>query len=654
MCADSSPKNTVFRPSRSPVLPDNSPKKPRWIWGTAVLLCLLFCALVLADPPWLKRLDAAFFDVLARMDRHTPESSSVLMVDVDETSLAAVGQWPWPRYRLAAMIDTLAKAAPRSILVDFFFPEPDRTSLSTIQNVFQREFGLDLMFKGVPESMMDNDAYLGHVLAKARSAGAFLLLESPIADTPACRTPGISVQGDEALLDPVRFQGMLCSIEQIQAGLATSGFINVRKDPDGILRRIPVLAKHQGRWHPNMSLAALISSYPQASLEISRDFWGPLLHLSDLRIPVDKRAQVVLRFAKNLDIIPVISAVDILGQRFDPEIVKDKIVLIGSSASGLGDLHHTAVDSSLPGSAAHAVLLENILSGSHYRQPQWEQGYAVVTTLISGGTIIGAFVMTGMIPAVMLTCMSLALFPMLSIIGFGVFNVFLPAAAPFTSGLLILIFMSLSFYALEKHLAENRAKRLTLLKQSMLELMVELAEFRDLETGEHIKRTQVLVKVLAQGLATGKKYPGLNEYYIELMYLCAPLHDVGKIAVPDKILCKPGPLDPEEFAQMQKHVTNGAQIIKQLARKIKGEEILTLGLEMVSTHHEKWDGTGYPGRLSGEEIPLSGRIMALADVYDALTSERVYKKKMTHEKAKEIILNGSGTHFDPAVVQAFL
>ncbi|HNU74602.1 MAG TPA: HD domain-containing phosphohydrolase, partial [Deltaproteobacteria bacterium] len=120
------------------------------------------------------------------------------------------------------------------------------------------------------------------------------------------------------------------------------------------------------------------------------------------------------------------------------------------------------------------------------------------------------------------------------------------------------------------------------------------------------------------------------------------------------ILPCPGPLDKEEFALMQQHVLYGQRIIEMLARKVQGEEILRVGLEMVSTHHEKWDGTGYPAGLAGNEIPLSGRIMALADVYDALTSERVYKKKIPHDEAREIIVRGSGTQFDPEVVRAFL
>ena len=652
--ADRPQERTGVSPPEGSVFHDDRKEKPGWIWVIAVLLCFAWCAAALSGAPWLERLDTALFDALARMDRHAPEDPEVVLIDVDEASLAAVGQWPWPRYRLAAMVNALAAAGPRAIVVDFFFPEPDRTSLSIIKDAFQYEFGLDLSFEGVPRTMTDNDAYFGHVLSSAPSVGAFVLSDSPDTVAPVFKPSKLPMQGDDELLELSEYKGFLCNTPKIQNSYARCGFINVYKDNDGILRRLPLLAKYEGKWQPSISLAAFLAAHPHASLEIGRDFWGPLLHLGDLSIPIDKDAQVLLRFGRVLDTIPVLRAVDVLNQSFDPDTLSSRILLIGSSAAGLGDLHHTTIASVMPGVAAHAILLENILSASHYRQPRWNRSYALLATVLSAGTVIGAFLLAGATPTAAAAGIGLAVYPALTILGFAFFRVLLPAAAPVGAGLTLLLFLSMSFYTVERRLGRMREARLALFKQAMLELMVGLAETRDLETGEHIKRTQLLVKVLARGLAAAGRYPSLDDYYIELLHTCAPLHDVGKIAIPDRILRKPGPLDKEEFAVMQQHVVYGQRIIEMLARKVQGEEILRVGLEMVSTHHEKWDGTGYPAGLAGDEIPLSGRIMALADVYDALTSERVYKKRISHDEAREIILRGSGTQFDPEVVRAFL
>ncbi|MGF1755836.1 HD domain-containing protein [Vibrio makurazakiensis] len=182
-----------------------------------------------------------------------------------------------------------------------------------------------------------------------------------------------------------------------------------------------------------------------------------------------------------------------------------------------------------------------------------------------------------------------------------------------------------------------------------------LAESRDNETGAHILRTQEYVKVLAEHLSTSEKHAELlTPNYIELLYKSAPLHDVGKVGIPDNVLLKPGKLTDEEFEIMKGHPQIGAEALSIAEKQLGSSSFLRVAKEISLTHHEKWDGNGYPNRLAGEEIPLSGRLMALADVYDALISKRVYKPAFTHEQAKAIILEGNGSHFDPEVVEAFL
>ncbi|MGF1746921.1 HD-GYP domain-containing protein [Vibrio minamisatsumaniensis] len=182
-----------------------------------------------------------------------------------------------------------------------------------------------------------------------------------------------------------------------------------------------------------------------------------------------------------------------------------------------------------------------------------------------------------------------------------------------------------------------------------------LAESRDNETGAHILRTQEYVKVLAEELSKSKTHSSLlTPNYIELLYKSAPLHDVGKVGIPDHILLKPGKLTDEEFEIMKSHPAIGAEALSIAEKQLGSSSFLSVAKEISLTHHEKWNGSGYPNQLSGEDIPLSGRLMALADVYDALISKRVYKEAFSHEKARAIILEGKGHHFDPTVVDAFL
>lgn len=204
-------------------------------------------------------------------------------------------------------------------------------------------------------------------------------------------------------------------------------------------------------------------------------------------------------------------------------------------------------------------------------------------------------------------------------------------------------------------MVDERTKDLKLTLTVMMESLGTLAEFRDPETGYHIKATQAFVKALANQLSHLPKYKDvLNKEKIESLFITAPLHDIGKVGVPDSILHKPGPLTPLEFDEIKKHTTYAFRVLGLAAHNLKNNPIVACAATIAYTHHEKWDGSGYPNQLKGEEIPLEGRIMALADVYDALTRKRVYKDAMSHQKAKEIIVAGRGSHFDPDVVDAFL
>jgi len=185
--------------------------------------------------------------------------------------------------------------------------------------------------------------------------------------------------------------------------------------------------------------------------------------------------------------------------------------------------------------------------------------------------------------------------------------------------------------------------------------LARLAESSDPDTGAHLERVQAYSRLLAQKLATRSKFQDVvNAEFIRLIYLTSPLHDIGKVGVPDGVLLKQGRLTAHEFDIMKLHTAIGARTLQDALDRFPGAKFLEMARDIAATHHEWFNGQWYPSGLAGEHIPLCGRIVAVADVYDALTSKRVYKPALDHEQARAMILAESGQHFDPDVVQAFL
>jgi putative two-component system response regulator len=210
--------------------------------------------------------------------------------------------------------------------------------------------------------------------------------------------------------------------------------------------------------------------------------------------------------------------------------------------------------------------------------------------------------------------------------------------------------------AYQGHEIDRQARHLYAMQDVTILALASLAETRDVDTGNHLRRTQNYVRAMAQHL---RQHPHFADYLspsmIDMLFKCAPLHDIGKVGIPDRILLKPGRYEPEEYAVMKAHPKLGHDAIVR-AQITAGEDIefFEVAKEIVYCHHEKWDGSGYPQGLVGEAIPIAARLMALADVYDALICRRVYKAGMSHAQATRIIVEGRGSHFDPDVVDAFL
>ncbi len=218
-------------------------------------------------------------------------------------------------------------------------------------------------------------------------------------------------------------------------------------------------------------------------------------------------------------------------------------------------------------------------------------------------------------------------------------------------------FLTKPFEPEELRVRLRTAERIVSLESRELVIfsLARLAESRDCETGEHLERIREYSKALAQRLAQHGAYSDLIDAdFVRSIYSTSPLHDIGKVGIPDSVLLKPGKLTPAEFEIMKEHAEIGRQTLEDALKAHPNAHYLREARDIAWCHHERFDGTGYPRQLSGDEIPLSARIVTVCDVYDALTSKRHYKPAFTHEKSRQIILDGKGTHFDPEIVDAFL
>jgi len=223
-----------------------------------------------------------------------------------------------------------------------------------------------------------------------------------------------------------------------------------------------------------------------------------------------------------------------------------------------------------------------------------------------------------------------------------------------TLGLAFAIFLSFILWRISAERKSAVEKSMNL-EQALIKTMADLVECRDGVTGGHIDRTQRGVKILLEEVKKNNRYhKKTKDWDIDLITLSSQLHDIGKISIEDKILKKTGELDHEEFSEMKKHTTYGENIITKIEGMAKENDFLKYAKILAVSHHEKWDGTGYPRGLKEKEIPLLGRIMAIADVYDALVSERPYKKALTHEEAVRMIAENREKHFDPSLIEIFL
>ncbi len=600
-------------------------------------------------------IDNLFYDSLIRTQASGKTAEQIVVIDVDERSIAEIGQWPWPRYRIAELIGALADMQPAAIGLDIIFSEPDRTSPATLRKNFKNDFHLDITFSGIPERLTDNDELLGEVLEQSRTVGANYFYFNQPGSEQSCLKQSFFIEDEGGLLHLHDAPAVLCNTPEINNRLLYNGYINSMLDADGMMRRLPLLIRHEGLIFPNLSLATFMRSLDIDGGDVVAGTYGPVLKIGMYSVPITSEGFAYLRFNGPSRLQATISAADVLRGKVSRDDLQGKILFIGTSAIGLSDIVPTPVDGLFPGVHTHFLLVDNILNASMIYKPEWAEAVNLILCVVTGLFMVLLFVRSSGPLVLLFGTASLALLAMLAAtVFFLAENVFISPGRPIIVAASLFAFCSAVRYAIEKRAAFKWYQQLANVQQVTIESMATVAETRDPETGAHIKRTQHYVKALAEELLRTKKCTDiLNPVYIETLFLSAPLHDIGKVGVPDNILMKPGKLTDEEYMEMKKHTLYGEKTLVSTMQKIKGDNFLLVAAEIAATHHEKWDGTGYPKSLAGEDIPLSGRLMAVADVYDALTSKRCYKVPFTHANAKDIMVEGRGTSFDPMVLDTF-
>ena len=647
----------------SPILPA---APDRWMEGkwaillTGLALTALVTLISLFQPNFLHKADLFVYDQLLASRAVPAQSADPVLVAIDEASLAAYGQWPWPRYRLAMLVERLHAQGARVIALDFLMPEPDRTSPEVILRERLRD-QVDAPTLPATGNADSNSQRLAAALAKGPSILGYFLhfTDRPTGDQP----PNPPTPPDGLVVTrlagypelPAMPSGPLRSLPQLTGAAHGEGFTNAPEDLDGTLRRVPLLLTVDGKDYPSLAFAALLAASPDRHIQLAREDSENILRWAGRTIPLDASGHLLLDYRRPPP--AAISALAVLQDQLPADRLRNRIVLLGAQATGLGDLHRTPLGKPLSGLAIHATLIDNILADTFVRRPGWARGAELALTLLTGllATVLlsrtGFLVSSLLVTGGTLACYAASQALMTSR------GIHLSPLLPMLTLVLSGSVLSLLKYGITARKLRLRTRDLLDAQDDIIISMSVLAEARDKETGGHIRRTRRYVEILANQLARTPRYAHLSRFDIELLAKSAPLHDIGKIGIPDAILQKPGKLTDAEYAIMQSHTLIGAAALSRIVSDSGHPEkqtFLDYARQMTESHHEHWNGQGYPHHLQGDAIPLAGRLMALADVYDALISRRVYKKPYTHAEVCQFITEKSGSQFDPDIVAAFM
>jgi adenylate cyclase len=597
--------------------------------------------LAAVSPSAFSLLDLRIGDVMLRAsNRHDP-STAIAIAAIDERSLAEVGQWPWPRDILARLIDAIRGLGARVVAVDILLAEPDRFERPT-----------DAAFAAVVARGGVVVSYAFTFDDGAKSANDCILhpIHPAVIDSRDGRSP----------VDQL-FQatGVVCSLPDFSRSAGSSGFLNATPDRDGLLRRIPLLIEFEGAIYPSLALAAVKKAH-----EFDRVTLVGLagerarIEAGGQQVPLDARGTLLVRFRGGPGAYDHVPATDILNGRVPDGALQDRIVFVGATALGIQDVVSTPAGTAMPGIDVHAAAADTLLQGDFVATPHYWRAYELAATFVLALLVVVAIASGGLLYGAIASILVLIALWSGTFLAVSDAGVYLTPVFPTVGMGMVLLALTVATLRHEHRRADSEQSRRERAHQFAVHSLTSLMESRDGATGQHARRTQQYSRLLATRLAAlGRFRKELTPERIELIARLSPLHDIGKVGVRDAVLYKPGTLSDEELDEIRRHPVFGHETLAVAGRRagVEGdEELLQLAKDIVYTHHERWDGRGYPRGLKGEAIPLAGRIMAVVDVYDALSNARSYRGRLTHEEAVSTIVSGRGTHFDPDIVDAFL
>jgi HD-GYP domain-containing protein (c-di-GMP phosphodiesterase class II) len=571
------------------------------------------------------------------------------VVAVDDESLARIGRWPWPRSVVARLLTAIAAQHPASVGIDAIFAEPEVApdngkgpgaagKLSAGDRELARALCSAPFVLGYEFTFSGNDRSRQHLLHPLQTV---TLRQKSAADPK------------ELFWHPL---GVISSRPEFARCVALSGFVNAAMEHGGILRRMPVLMEQDGQLYPSLALATVLKALGTHDVQLRSTWSGErVMQFAKQSIPLDERGRLLLRYREWYAASKPLSAAALLEGRLPADALRGRVVFVGATATGMGEAVATPVASMLSGVQIHSIAADNMLRGDFARPSPWLYPLFAVLALGAAATL-ACLGLTALRGAVLLSLTGVGawqaagwLFRSHGLLLSPVFPV-LVLAVNFT-----LLTLLRSFY-LETG-AKRQKRDLVQTRYLVMSSLASLTEIRDTETGAHVLRCERYLFILCRELSRSPRFRSfLDDETIELISKLAPLHDIGKVGLPDQLLRKAAGFTAEEYEQMKKHTTYGRDAIAKAASRVGAldDELIQFAKDITYSHHERWDGTGYPEGLRGEEIPWVGRVMALVDTYDAMVTQRVYNKPVSHEEASRIIVAGKGRLFDPDVVEAFL
>ena len=614
------------------------------------------------------------FDNYQRMSPRVRENSPVTIVEIDEASLTTLGQWPWPRNRMASLVKAINAYSPAAIGLDMYMPEPDATSpqpwaaeLPAIYRDLAREI----------TRLPSHDRLLADELRAAPTVlGAAGFDFDTFNTATGLRTVPMLTSGGDPLHFVRYFPYVLASIPELQQAAKGQAVLSVSTD-DAVVRRMPLVLSVGEQLVPSLAMEMLRVATDDPAIRVHVGERGiESVAVADLSVPTQRQGDVWLHFAKlQGSASRQISAADVLAGNVDSDALAGKLVLVGLTGAGLTDQRLTPLGELVPGIEIQAQLLESFFDGRFLIRPWWMKLIELALLFTLGTVMIvvvplsrGRFakVITTIPRAT--TWIVMAMNVSFVLIGYAVFHhtgLLFDAAALFVGFSTVLASLVSSLMVeLSKENERLAAEQQRLRDAAHLvggEIKRLLQADGSAEETQAMERVAGWVRLLGRAVARHPEFAGqLSDEVLDILPRIVALRDLGMVPIAGHATEANGDLSDADRELMRKHPKVGGMAV-DVAAKILGSEhsdtsianLLACTREVAEGHHERWDGKGYPAGLAGEAVPLSARIAGMVDAYEAMVSSRPYRVALSHDEALAVIARASGTQFDPRIAAIF-